>query len=80
MGIWDDGLCISHEQHWEEMSKKEQRPEAPQAKSRMEEWARSPVRMLVEAVPAAPPPGMGCCCKMPEQAGGTEEGGESRRG
>lgn len=36
--------------------------------------------MLVEAAPVAPQPGMGCCCKTPERAGGLREGGESRRG
>lgn len=39
--IWADGLPVSHGQHWEVMSQKEQRPEAPQAISRMEERARS---------------------------------------
>lgn len=78
-GIWDDGLRTSHGLHQEKMSKKEQRPEAPQANSRMAE-ARSPAGMLVEVAPAALPPGTGCCCKMPERARGREEGGESRRG
>lgn len=64
-GIWDDGLHISHGLHREEISKKEQRPEAPQANSRMEE-ARSPAGMLVEVAPAALPPGTGWCCKIPE--------------
>lgn len=41
MSIQADGLPISHV-HWEVMSKKEQRPEAPQADSRVEEGARSP--------------------------------------
>lgn len=78
MGIWDDRLRISNGQYLEEMSKKEQRPEAAQARSRMGEGARSPRRM--QAAPAALLPWTGHCCKMPERAGGRGEGGESRRG
>lgn len=79
-GIWDDGLCISQRLQREEMSKKEQRPEAPQANSRREEGARSPMGMLVEVAPVALLPGTGCWSKMPEQARGRDKGGECRRG
>lgn len=76
LGWW---LCISHGQHWQEMPKKEQRPEAPQANSRTEKGARSPKGMLVEVTPVALLPGMGCCCKMPARDRGRQEGGESRK-
>lgn len=72
-------LCISHGQYRQEMSKKEQRPEAPQANSRMEKGVRSPKGMLVQEAPVALLPGMGWCCKMPERDRGRQEGGESRR-
>lgn len=52
------------------MSKKEQRPEARQAKSRMEKGARSTKGMLVEVAPVA---------LLPGKDRGREEEGESRR-
>jgi len=33
--------------------------------------------MLVEAASVAQQTGTGCCCKMPEQAGGRDEGDSS---